>query len=49
MVEEENFEGESQRGLLKWDNTLPTFSLGVNNNNNILDVAVSPSNAVLRK
>lgn len=42
MEEEEDFEGESQRGLVKRDNTLPTFSLAVNNNNNIVDVAVSP-------
>lgn len=39
-MEEEDFEGESQGGLLKWDNMLPTFCLGVNNK--ILDAAAYP-------
>ena len=37
-MEEEDFEGKSQRVLLKWDNMLPKISLGVNN---ILDAAVN--------
>ena len=40
-MEEEDFGGESQGGLLKWDNMLPRFCLDLNNNN-ILDAAGYP-------